>query len=102
MRKGQWGPTLGGRRRVPLLHGTCPDVAQGSAGDQMTLDVEGIVDGGVRGEKSLSGAGGLEPLHLALPSSHRLVRVLRPIVLAQALLMLGRHADLGLCGAIER
>ena len=68
----------------------------------MTLDVEGVVDGGVRGEEALSGAGGLKPLHLALPSSHRLVRVLRPIVLAQAFLVLCRHADLGLCGAIGR
>ena len=66
----------------------------------MALDVEGVVDGAVRGEEALSGAGGLEPLHLALPSSHRLVRVLRPIVLAQALLVFCRHADLGFCGAI--
>ena len=66
----------------------------------MMLDVEGVVYGGVRGEEALSGAGGLEPLHLALPSSHRLVRVLRPIVLAQALLMLRRHAKLGLGGSI--
>jgi len=48
--------------------------------EEMTLNVEGIVDGGVDIEKSLGGCGGLESLHFSLTSSYRLMRVLRAIV----------------------
>jgi hypothetical protein len=48
----------------------------------MALQVEGIVNGGVHAEKTLGGASRLEPLHLALPSSHGLMRVLGSIVFA--------------------
>src|SRR3954447_24490852 len=47
----------------------------------MALEVEGVVDGGVHAEKPLGGANRLEPLHFALSSSHRLMRVFGPIVL---------------------
>ena len=47
----------------------------------MALKVEGVVDGGVNAEKTLSGAGRLEPLHFALASSHRLMRVFGSVVL---------------------
>jgi hypothetical protein len=47
----------------------------------MALEVEGVVDGGVHAEKTLGGASRLEPLHFALSSSHRLMRVLGSIVL---------------------
>ena len=47
---------------------------------EMTLNVEGVVDGGVDVEKSLGGSGRLESLHLSFASSHRLMRVLRPII----------------------
>ena len=47
---------------------------------EMTLNVEGIVDGGVDVEESLGGSGRLESLHLSLTSSHGLMRVLRPII----------------------
>src|SRR5215471_1543347 len=50
----------------------------------MALEVEGVVDGGVA-EESLCGARRLERLHFALASSHRLMRVLRPIVLSESL-----------------
>ena len=56
----------------------------------MALEVEGVVDGrmyAMHAEKALCGAGGLEPLHFALASSHRLTRVLRPIVLPEPLLV---------------
>ena len=53
----------------------------------MALEIEGVVDGGVHAEKPLGGASRLEPLHFALSSSHRLMRVFGPIVFAQAPLM---------------
>ena len=53
----------------------------------MALEVEGVVDGGMRAEKALCGARRLEPLHFALASSHRLMRVPRPIVLSEPLLV---------------
>jgi len=53
----------------------------------MALKVEGVVDGGMHAEKTLNGASRLEPLHFVLSSSHRLMRVFRPIVIPQPLLM---------------
>jgi hypothetical protein len=47
---------------------------------EVTLNVEGVVDGGVDVEKSLCGSGRLESLHLPFTSSHRLMRILRPII----------------------
>jgi hypothetical protein len=46
----------------------------------MALDVESVVDGGVGREESLRGTGALKALHLALPASGRLMRILGPIV----------------------
>ena len=60
----------------------------------MTLNVEGVVDGGVNGQKSLSRSGGFEPLHAPLPLPDRKMRVLGSIVLSEALGVLGRHTDL--------
>ena len=53
----------------------------------MALEVEDVVDGGVHAEKTLGGASRLEPLYFALSSSHRLMRIFRPIVLSPPLLM---------------
>jgi len=47
----------------------------------MTLKVEVVVDGGMHAEEALGGSSRFEPLHLALSSSHRLMRVFGPIVL---------------------
>ncbi len=47
----------------------------------MSLDVEGVVDGGVGGEESLGGRLALEELHLQFASSDRQVGILDPIVL---------------------
>src|SRR5271166_4843705 len=47
----------------------------------MALDVENVVYGGVGGEEFLRRARALEALHLALPPSVRLMRILGPIVL---------------------
>ena len=48
-------------------------LAECSAGDQMALDVEEVVDGRMDGEEPLRGRGRFEPLHLSLSSSHRLM-----------------------------
>ena len=53
----------------------------------MALEIEGVVDGGMHAEKALCGAGRLEALHFAFASSDRLMRVLRPIVLSEPLLV---------------
>jgi len=60
----------------PLRHCFGSEGPQGRSGNEMALQVEGVVDGGVQAEKSLRGSGRLEPLHLALSSSHSLMRVL--------------------------
>src|SRR5262249_18526516 len=60
--------------------------------DEVALEVEGAVDGGVHAEEALGGSSRLEPLQLALASSHRLMRALRAIVLAQPLLVTAGEA----------
>ena len=51
----------------------------------MALKVEGVVKGGMHAEEALSGSSRFEPLHLALASPYRLMRVLRPVVLSKPL-----------------
>jgi hypothetical protein len=53
----------------------------------MALDVEGVVDGGVCGKKFLGRPRALEPLHLALPPTRRLMQILSSIVLPSPALM---------------
>jgi hypothetical protein len=48
--------------------------------EEMSLDVEDVVNGGVDGDKALGRAGRLEALHLALSSSYWLVRVFGPVI----------------------
>ena len=45
----------------------------GPSGNQMTLDVEMVVHGGMDRKRALRGAGRFEALHLALSSSNGLV-----------------------------
>ena len=59
----------------------------------MTLNVEGIVDSGVDVEEPLGGSGRLESLHLSFASSHRLMRVLRPIIASLIIDMFRRQAN---------
>ena len=54
---------------------------------EMALKVEGVVDRGMHAEEALSGSSRFEPLHLALSSPYRLMRILGAIVLAEPLLM---------------
>jgi len=44
------------------------------------LKVEVTVDSGIHAEEALGGSSRFEPLHLALSSSHHLMRVFGPIV----------------------
>ena len=53
----------------------------------MALKVEVVVDGGVHAEETLGRSSRLEALLLALSSSHGLMRILRPIILPEPLLM---------------
>ena len=57
----------------PMLGGFRSEEAQCAAGDEVTLEVEGVVDGGVCGEEALRRSRRLEPLHLPFSSPHRLV-----------------------------
>jgi hypothetical protein len=53
----------------------------------MALKVEGITHGGVQVEEAPGRSSRLEALHLALASSHRLMRVFSPIVSPEPLFM---------------
>ena len=59
----------------------------------MTLDVEGIVYGGLDVQNSLGRAWGFESLLLSLWPSERLVRVLRTIVRMLVIDVLSRQAE---------
>jgi hypothetical protein len=59
----------------------------------MTLDVEGIVYGGLDVQKSLGRAWGFESLLFSLSPSDRLVRVLRTIVRTLVIDVLSRQAQ---------
>ena len=60
------------------------NASQVRAADQVTLDVEGVVDRGVGGEEPLGGGLGFETLLLPLSSSDRQMRIFDPVVLPQS------------------
>ncbi len=60
----------------------------------MALKVEGIVDGGMHAEEALRRSSRFEALHLALSSSHRLMRILRSIVFPEPLLMMAGQSEI--------
>jgi hypothetical protein len=66
----------------------------------MALDIESVKDGGMGWEEFLRRAGALETLHLALPSSGRLVGILGPIVLPSPTLMQVLEAEIACRSAI--
>ncbi len=68
----------------------------------MTLDVEGVEDGGMCGQESLGGTSRFEALHSSLPKPDRQVRVLRPIVAASAGDVSTFHAEIAQRSAIGR
>src|SRR5207248_10505184 len=55
--------------------------------DEMALKVEGVVDRGMHAEEARRGSSRFEPLHLALSSPYRLMRILGAIISAEPLFM---------------
>jgi hypothetical protein len=53
----------------------------------VALKVEGVVDRGMHAEEALGRSSRFEPLHFALSSPYRLMRILGAIVFAEPLLM---------------
>src|SRR3954453_20214500 len=88
-------------RSVPISPGLGPEGAQGSAGNQVALEVEGVVGGGVHRDEALGGARRLEALHFALSSAEGLMGDLGPVVLVNSLFMVGAQADLLERGAVR-
>ncbi len=82
---GRSSSNLGRSRRSPrpCCIRLSAKVAKGRAADQVTLNVEGVVDRGVGGEESLGGGLGFEALLLPFSSSDRQMEVFDPIVLPQ-------------------
>jgi hypothetical protein len=72
---------------LPLCGSFGSEDPQCGSGDEVALQIEGIVDGGVHAEETLGRSSGLEALLLALSSSHGLMRILCPIILPEPLLM---------------
>jgi len=56
-----------------MLGSLSSEEAQCAAGDEVTLEVEGVVDRCMSGEEALRRSRRLEALHLPFSSSHRLV-----------------------------
>ena len=74
-------------RIAPLVDRFGLEYPERRARDKMALKVEDVVDGSVHAEKTLGGARRLKALHFVLSSSHCLMRVFRPIVHPEPLLM---------------
>src|SRR5687768_5711175 len=68
--------------------------------EQMALEVEAVVGGGLEIEEALGRAGRFEPLHLAFASPDRLMRIFRSVVGSFAGDMLCRQAQLAERGTI--
>lgn len=83
----------GGCRRVPLRHGLGVEGAQGAAGDQVALKVECALCRGMHRDETPDRFGRLEPPHLPLASSDRLVRDLGPVVPAPPPLVARRQSN---------
>lgn len=49
-------PSCSGDDGVPLLGRPGSEGAECAAGDEMALQIEGVVDGGIRGEEALCGS----------------------------------------------
>ncbi len=67
----------------------------------MSLNVEGVVDGGVHGEEALGRAGRLEALHLPLSSPDRLMGVFGPVVGPEPLFVATAETELSAGTAIR-
>jgi hypothetical protein len=85
---------------TPCVRRVTAELTKSSAGDEITLNVEGVVDSGVNRQKSLSRSSRFEPLHAPLPLPDRKMRVLGSIVLSKALGVLGRHTHRMQCRTV--
>jgi hypothetical protein len=56
-----------------MLGGLAPKEPKRVAGNEVTLEIEGVVDGRMSGEEALRRSSRLEALHLPFSSSHHLV-----------------------------
>ncbi len=77
---------------VPVPHCFGPEGAECGSGNQVTLGVEVVVDGGVDRKKALRRSGRFEAPRLTFSSSDRPMRVLGSIVLPQSLLVPRRQS----------
>lgn len=68
----------------------------------MSLNIEGVVDGGVSGQKSLSRSRRLEPLHSSFALSNWQVGVFGPIVISAAEIMMPGKPEFLQSGSILR
>ena len=79
---------LGARFLTPGIEGLRPDVVVVRGCELLSAGMEVTVNEGVGGKKVLGMPGRFEPLHLALRSSRRPMRVLGPIIERSALSVL--------------
>jgi hypothetical protein len=71
---------LSSGRGSPCLQRLISEGAGSSVGNEMTLGIEGVVDGGVNGHKALSWSRWFESLHFSFASPNSLMRILNAIV----------------------
>jgi len=86
--------------RGPGLEGLGSGGAILTGGAVIAAEVEEIVDPVMGGEEALGLARRLEPLHLPLSPSRRLVRILRSVIQTLVPAMLDRGHDLVFRGAV--
>jgi hypothetical protein len=86
--------SCGGNRILPADGCFDSDNPKRRSRDEMSLMVEGIVDGGMDVEKPLRGSRRLEPPDLTLSSPHDLMGVFGAIVLSEASIVRAGEAQL--------
>src|ERR1700732_3678643 len=75
--------------------------AQGRSRDEVSLQIEYVVDGGMDTEEALGRSGRLDPPYFTLSSSHDLMGILGAIVLPQSLLMRTGQAKMTKSGPVR-
>ena len=82
LRRGRLSAQLGCNTScfTPHDHGFASERPVIGGGDEMTTDVEGVVDGTMGREEPLSRFRGLEPLHFSFSSADRDMAALSPVV----------------------
>ena len=83
-----------GNRILPAGGCFSSEDPKGRPRDEMSLMVEGVVNGGIDIQKTLRGSRRLESLHLAFSSPHDLMGVFSAIVLSEASIVRASEAQL--------